>query len=328
MADNSNPPADKHVTERIEGVKTRLASENVEQKIVTLSELLKYGQAGVDLVIQALQDESWQVQHAAFLLLKQRSVRSAPHVKDALRNYMILDGQYPEERQEVKNFLSNYSWITENDNGYRAPPSELLQLMKWGEVLIDDSKATGYRLEGVYFYIVDFHQNQKIWRLLSQEDNGTLTIPLKFLQKKGYSYYLNDLLLIEKEVMLSLPVFKGKETLLVYQETENNTTFVTIHTPNNVLTRSNEGKLIKEEGKWFILAEQSNKVKLPIIRGYYRIPKKYLALVGYSYYHQTSQMHQIPLIGYLSPKEYLDFLNLHILDFLSLKPTWNNRPLA
>lgn len=51
----------------IAGVKRRLESAIEEQRIVALSEALKYGEAGLDLVIQALKDESKQVEKAAYL---------------------------------------------------------------------------------------------------------------------------------------------------------------------------------------------------------------------------------------------------------------------
>ncbi|NQE33243.1 formylglycine-generating enzyme family protein [Microcoleus asticus] len=56
----------------ISGVKSRLASPIVEVKIAALSEALKYGEAGLDLIIAALQDESMQVKLAAYSLLKDR----------------------------------------------------------------------------------------------------------------------------------------------------------------------------------------------------------------------------------------------------------------
>ncbi len=56
----------------IEGVKRRLAVATVEQRLAALSDALNYGEAGVELILQALQDESPQVQYAAYFLLKDR----------------------------------------------------------------------------------------------------------------------------------------------------------------------------------------------------------------------------------------------------------------
>jgi hypothetical protein len=54
----------------IEGVKSRLASAVIEHKIAALTEALKYGKAGLDLVIQALKNESKPVAQAAYFLLQ------------------------------------------------------------------------------------------------------------------------------------------------------------------------------------------------------------------------------------------------------------------
>lgn len=66
----------------IEGVKRRLASAVEEQRIAALSEALNYGEAGLDLVIGALQDESKRVEHTADMLIKERGDQ---RVKRALR---------------------------------------------------------------------------------------------------------------------------------------------------------------------------------------------------------------------------------------------------
>ena len=42
----------------LEGVKQRLSSGAVEYQLAALSEALKYGDAGLDLVIQALQNQA------------------------------------------------------------------------------------------------------------------------------------------------------------------------------------------------------------------------------------------------------------------------------
>jgi len=69
----------------IEGVKQRLASTTVEQRLAALSDALNYGEAGLDLVLEALQDESLQVQSAAYFLLKDSG---SSKVKQYLSNYL------------------------------------------------------------------------------------------------------------------------------------------------------------------------------------------------------------------------------------------------
>ena len=77
-------PTNAAVLGGIEGVKKRLASAIIEQKVAAVSEALKYGETGLDLVIRALEDESEQVEKAAYLLLRDRS---EPRVKEILKEY-------------------------------------------------------------------------------------------------------------------------------------------------------------------------------------------------------------------------------------------------
>ncbi|GET36266.1 formylglycine-generating enzyme family protein [Microseira wollei] len=87
MADNENQPREYDavlggkseiplgaaVLGGILGVKTRLASPIVEVRIAALNDALKYGEAGLDLIIEALRNESNQVKWAAFSLLRDRN---------------------------------------------------------------------------------------------------------------------------------------------------------------------------------------------------------------------------------------------------------------
>lgn len=68
----------------LDGVKMRLASPVVEYRITALSEALRYGVDGLDLVIEALRDRSCKVRHAAYLLLENRTETRVQH---ALRFY-------------------------------------------------------------------------------------------------------------------------------------------------------------------------------------------------------------------------------------------------
>ena len=79
-------PTSSAILGGIEGIKRRWASAIEEQRIAALSEALKYGEAGLDLVIRALQDESVQVEKTAYLLLSERA-EPGPGVKYALRSY-------------------------------------------------------------------------------------------------------------------------------------------------------------------------------------------------------------------------------------------------
>jgi formylglycine-generating enzyme required for sulfatase activity len=70
LGGQSQVPLGAAVLGGILGVKSRLASPAVEVRITALSEAIKYGEAGLDLIIGALQDESIKVKFAAYALLK------------------------------------------------------------------------------------------------------------------------------------------------------------------------------------------------------------------------------------------------------------------
>ncbi|MEM6753074.1 MAG: hypothetical protein AAF630_08915 [Cyanobacteria bacterium P01_C01_bin.38] len=71
LGGNTPPPVTGVVLGGIEGVKRRLESEIVDVRIKALSDSLKYGEAGLDLVIEALEDDSLQVKGFASRLLKE-----------------------------------------------------------------------------------------------------------------------------------------------------------------------------------------------------------------------------------------------------------------
>ncbi|WP_375510754.1 hypothetical protein [uncultured Nostoc sp.] len=77
-------PGDAAVLGGLPGVKQRLASTAPQNRIAALKEALQHGDAGLDLVIQALQNEVTQVRWAAYSLLGQRK---EPRIRQALREY-------------------------------------------------------------------------------------------------------------------------------------------------------------------------------------------------------------------------------------------------
>ena len=82
LGGESQAPVDGVVLGGIEGVKRRWESGNIQQKIVALSEALKYGDAGLDFVIQVWQNEFGKVSFAAYTLLRQREEKK---VRQALQ---------------------------------------------------------------------------------------------------------------------------------------------------------------------------------------------------------------------------------------------------
>jgi hypothetical protein len=84
----------------IEGIKTRLNSENIHVIILALKDAINYGDAGLHLVLQYLEDPESQIVDAAYELLKDRS---ESFVRDRIDRY--LDDREL-EIQDMK-----YSWL-------------------------------------------------------------------------------------------------------------------------------------------------------------------------------------------------------------------------
>ena len=85
-SNNTAAPTDA-VLGGIEGVKRRLANGDMESRIIALSQALNYGEAGLDLVIQALQDQSKQIQWSAYKLLARKTETK---VEQALQSFSLI----------------------------------------------------------------------------------------------------------------------------------------------------------------------------------------------------------------------------------------------
>ncbi len=71
LGSQNSTPIDAAVLGGIAGVKSRLASPAIEVRIAGLSQALKYGENGLDLIfLQGLEDKSPKVKFAAYNLLK------------------------------------------------------------------------------------------------------------------------------------------------------------------------------------------------------------------------------------------------------------------
>ena len=104
-------PVNAAVLGGIAGVKSRLASLIVEVRIAALSEALKYGAAGLDLIMQALHDESIQVKFTAYSLLKDRNhLKIKPQFQDYLPTFefdvITVDAEGKENSR--RNFFAHY----------------------------------------------------------------------------------------------------------------------------------------------------------------------------------------------------------------------------
>jgi len=84
LGGGNQAPVDGVVLGGIEGVRRRLRNPDVKARITGLYQALNYGEAGLDLVIQALWDDEKQVQTIAYSLLKQKK---EPAELEILQNY-------------------------------------------------------------------------------------------------------------------------------------------------------------------------------------------------------------------------------------------------
>ncbi len=91
----------------IEGVKARLNSEHVSVIILALKDALNYGDAGLHLILQYLEDSESQIVDAAYELLKDRA---EPFVRERIDRY--LDDREL-EIQDIK-----YSWLESSPEAY------------------------------------------------------------------------------------------------------------------------------------------------------------------------------------------------------------------
>jgi hypothetical protein len=103
------PPVDGTVLGGIEGVRARVFSPNIKVRISALSEALNYGDAGLDIVIQALQDESKQLQRAAYWSLRGRSEEKVKHTLQKYKYWNLEERlqRYPGYRGDNASVFAN-----------------------------------------------------------------------------------------------------------------------------------------------------------------------------------------------------------------------------
>jgi formylglycine-generating enzyme required for sulfatase activity len=73
LGGNIPSPEGAAVLGGIEGVKLRLQNPDLKVRIAALEQALNYGEQGLDLVIAGLNNESWDIQNTAYLILIDRT---------------------------------------------------------------------------------------------------------------------------------------------------------------------------------------------------------------------------------------------------------------
>ncbi len=99
----------------IEGVKRRLQSEDDDVRIAALRDALNYGEAGLDLVIEALEDDSLQVKGFASRLLKEFGGEKGKQGLLKFDPYLYFTKIDNYNFQEIDDYFSDYENI---DNAY------------------------------------------------------------------------------------------------------------------------------------------------------------------------------------------------------------------
>ncbi|MEL6461335.1 MAG: GUN4 N-terminal ARM-like repeat domain-containing protein, partial [Cyanobacteria bacterium J06621_15] len=70
LGGNNPPPINGVVLGGIEGLKRRLETGNTQQRVDCLADAVKYGNKGIDLLINALEDSEIRIRAKAFEILK------------------------------------------------------------------------------------------------------------------------------------------------------------------------------------------------------------------------------------------------------------------
>ncbi len=102
----------------IEGVKLRLQNPDSKVRIAALEQALNYGEQGLDLVIECLNYQSWDIQIAAYLILNSRT---EPKIKQ------ILDKP--------------------NDEGLKLEQIEVVTVNNFGEIIQRQPRVARYFME-------------------------------------------------------------------------------------------------------------------------------------------------------------------------------------
>ncbi len=147
LGGNTPPPVTGVVLGGIEGVKRRLRleSEIVDVRIKALSDALNYGEAGLDLVIEALEDDSLQVKSFAVRLLKERGREKGKRALLEFDPYLYFTKL---EDWEVEEFDSEIGIVNPENKAYVVNLEKL-------KLLIQDDRVN--EVEALICYLQDYN---------------------------------------------------------------------------------------------------------------------------------------------------------------------------
>ncbi|WP_371416889.1 GUN4 domain-containing protein [Dolichospermum sp. UHCC 0259] len=123
----------------IEGVKLGLSNPNPQVRIVSLKQALNYGESGLDLVIQSLNDDCEDVQNTAYGLL---TLRTEAKVKEALRIFdnAQLKSDVGMNYSKLRDYLAQGKWKEADEETRRV----MLAVAKREKFRLDDKSIDNF----------------------------------------------------------------------------------------------------------------------------------------------------------------------------------------
>ncbi|YAG09048.1 GUN4-like domain-containing protein [Nostoc sp. DSM 114167] len=169
------PPVDGLVLGGIEGVKRRLDSNSQEIRIAALSDALKYGREGQEILQQIVLTETGLLQWEAYDLLFQSSTEDE---KQNLLQNIPLQSEAGVDYSNLRNLLAAGEWLQAN--------------LETGEKI---QEAVGKKSQP-YFYIVDVNNLSQtdlrtidqLWVKFSNNHFG-FSVRKSILLNKGWHFY-------------------------------------------------------------------------------------------------------------------------------------------
>lgn len=189
-------PVSAAVLGGIAGVKRRFASTNSSQRVAALQETTKYGQAGLELVFFALQDQSWQVRQTAYLLLQSCEDAILQETLQANNPYQLFRFLH---RHSTPQSTAYTLAISPNGQTLISGGSDrviTVRSLYTGKIIrtfsghTDGIKSMAISPSGQTLISASWDNTIKVWNLQNAGNYGGIVLPKKTLDN-GLLYTLN-----------------------------------------------------------------------------------------------------------------------------------------
>ncbi|HAZ44054.1 MAG TPA: WD40 repeat domain-containing protein [Cyanobacteria bacterium UBA11369] len=171
-------PVNAAVLGGVAGVKRRLTSQNVAQRVTALSEALKYGEAGLDLIFQSLKDESWQVSKTAYLLIQNCEELTLKRALQEYNPYQLFECLHKHPTAQS----TTYSVAISADGQYLVSGGSdkkiVVRSLHTGRIIralsghTDGVKSVAISESGQTIFSCSWDNTIKVWNLLSSKALG------------------------------------------------------------------------------------------------------------------------------------------------------------